>query len=436
MNWLYYIAEANLYLIIFYAGYCLFLNKETHYTLNRIYLLSSCVLALVLPMLQLGFLKPHILSPAETIDPNLYPDGPELWQQNLIGIYVLGACLSAILFLFKLFKLWVIIRESYISKTEKHKLIHIDERNTAFSFFNYLFIAEDTQGIDFITHHELVHIRQKHSIDIIFTEMLKVIGWFNPVIYLLQRSLKNVHEFIADEKTATINNDRLGYSAFLVNNAYGLGGSSITHSFFNNNLLKRRILMLNSERSGKLSTCKYLLIFPLFAGMLCVSTLSFSKSYGWFDVAPMQQQVPPPPPPQPPKPIKAAPPAPHAKSQYVMVNGKRRLIHINPNAPKPHSVPEPPKLKKVVKFPPPLIKPSKPPKAVTKRPPPPPPAPPISENAASAAPKAAEVVHFPKPVVKPPKAKAVKFPPPVVKPNEKKVVKFPPPVVKSNDPSN
>src|ERR1700744_4332162 len=58
MNWLYYVAEANLYLCLFYLAYCLFLNRLTHYTLSRVYLLFSCVISFILPTLQLGFLKP------------------------------------------------------------------------------------------------------------------------------------------------------------------------------------------------------------------------------------------------------------------------------------------------------------------------------------------------------------------------------------------
>lgn len=58
MNWLHYLLEANIYLAAFYTGYCLFLKKETYYTLNRAYLLLSCLISFLLPMTQLGILKP------------------------------------------------------------------------------------------------------------------------------------------------------------------------------------------------------------------------------------------------------------------------------------------------------------------------------------------------------------------------------------------
>jgi beta-lactamase regulating signal transducer with metallopeptidase domain len=132
----------------------------------------------------------------------------------------------------------------------------------------------------------LVHIRQKHSLGIVFIEVIKIINWFNPIIYLLQISLKTVHEYIADKQTAAQEKDVLSYSSFLVDNAYGLNGRSITHSFFNFNLLKKRIIMLNQQRSGNLARLKYRAAVPICAGMLCASTLAFSKNYAFIDLAP------------------------------------------------------------------------------------------------------------------------------------------------------
>src|SRR6185312_6617432 len=149
-----------------------------------------------------------------------------------------------------------------------------------------LFIGTETAEAGTIIRHELVHIRQKHSLDIIFLELLKIVNWFNPLVYLLQNSLKTIHEYIADEHTAAHETDALAYSSLLLKNAYGLGGSSITHSFFNYNLLKKRIIMLNHQRSGNLARLKYLAALPICAAMLCTSTLAFSKTYGWIDLAP------------------------------------------------------------------------------------------------------------------------------------------------------
>lgn len=306
MNWLQYLGEANLYLAVFYLAYRLLLSKETHNQLNRFYLLFSCIAAFTLPVLQLGILKPaqaiviNQTYPTDMFYPQL---GEQMttnqavalpvtrvhhlnWQDCLIYAYALGC---AVLLLALLIKLFVLVRMIWNAKRERrdqYRLIYLPESDIAFSFFNYLFIGTNAAGEKTIIRHELVHIRQKHSLDIMFVEVLKIFNWFNPFVYLLQNSLKTIHEYIADEQTAAYENDTVGYTTFLVNNAYGAGSTSITHSFFNYNLLKKRIIMLNRKRSGTSARLKYLIAAPVFAGLLCASTLAFSKDYGWIDLDP------------------------------------------------------------------------------------------------------------------------------------------------------
>jgi len=316
MNWLYYLAEANLYLGVFYVAYCLFLNRNTHYQLNRSYLLFSCIVSFILPVLQVGALRP--VKHTELVNPIAYtvpqipvdrittrvPLEPQAirtitttiltpavehhftLQDGLLYIYLAGTAVLLIVLFIKLFSLFRLARNKQSIKEGKHRVIYLNGKAVAFSFFNYLFIGTDAIGTNTIIRHELVHIRQKHSADIIFLELLKIINWFNPFIYLLQNSLKTVHEYIADEQTAAYETDALTYSSFLVKNAYGSSGSSITHSFFNYNLLKKRIIMLNQQRSGNLARLKYLVAIPICAALLCASTLAFSKTYGWVDLAP------------------------------------------------------------------------------------------------------------------------------------------------------
>jgi len=303
INWLHYLVEANIYLSVFYLCYCLFLNKETYYMLNRVYLLFSCVASFVLPMLQIGILKPVEMVTQTTMITTALPanvaystmpvqtapvvEAAHLTvEDGIVYAYLLGAAILMVLLIVKLYKLLQLSRAKPALTDDGYKLIYIEESNTAFSFFNYLFIGKTAPGAETIIRHELVHIRQKHSVDIILLELFKVVNWFNPLIYLLQNSLKTIHEYIADEQTAATEADAFTYSSFLVNNAYGISGSPITNSFFNYNLLKKRIIMLNQQRSGSLARLKYLLAVPLCAALLCVSTLSFSKTYGWVDLAP------------------------------------------------------------------------------------------------------------------------------------------------------
>lgn len=473
MNWLHYLMEANLYLGVFYLCYCLCLNRETHYNMSRAYLLFSCLAAFILPVVQLGILKPVPLvaaasyaTPAAIPLPQITPitlpaaTNPAFaWEDGLLYAYLTGAAIFLLILLFKLFKLTRLAMTNKQVSDNGYNIIQLDEPNTAFSFFKYLFIGSNPQAADTIIRHELVHIRQKHSADILFIELLKVINWFNPFIYLVQRSLRTVHEYIADEQTASSGNGALAYSSFLVENAYGLSGASVTHSFFNYNLLKKRIIMLNQKRSGKLARLKYLLTVPVCAGLLCVSTLAFSKSYAWVDLAPQTDIVKalPPPPPAPPVNAHRPPPPPpappimnlhnktmvqfarpknpsqvtgkgykYAESGYL-INGKSdyRVIIIEKNGRQKEywkskaSAAEIrmlrdkygytfPTMQLYAKMPPP---PPAPPKGMM--PPPPPPAPPVGDHQAPPPPPAPPAVRDvpPPPPPTPPTVKEVQPPP-------------------------
>ena len=299
MSWLHYLLEANIYLAVFYLLYFVLLDKETHYKLNRIYLLATCVLSYLIPLIQIGALRSY-MDGGQVItiitNPNFKPiDTTGIFHFTLQGCllyaYTLGAAAMLVIFTFKIIQLIKLTRAQKNVLDDKYKLVTVKDSNTAFSFFNYVFIGTNVSGADTIIRHELVHINQKHSFDIVFLELIKIINWFNPFIYLLQRSLKTVHEYIADEQTAAYENDALTYSSFLVNNAYGISGSSITHSFFNYNLLKKRIIMLNQKRSGNLARLKYLAVIPVCGGLLCMSTLAFSKTYGWVNILPANKSL-------------------------------------------------------------------------------------------------------------------------------------------------
>ncbi|TWR29097.1 hypothetical protein FPZ43_12620 [Mucilaginibacter pallidiroseus] len=299
MIWLTYLLEANIYLGVFYLCYCLLLNRDTHYNLSRIYLLAACILAFVLPFTQLSILKPA--EPQPTFAPvvtmvaqPVQQFAPLQAQQSQISFnsqdillfaYAAGVTVALFIFAIRLYKLFRLSQMGSSERLGRYRIIYLEHDNSAFSFFNYLFLSKNIAQSATILNHEMVHIKQRHSADIIFIELLKVVNWFNPFIYLTERSLKTIHEYIADEQTAAHEQDALTYSSFLLQNAYGLQGSSIAHSFFNYNLLKKRIIMLNQKRSGRLARLKYLAVVPLCGGMLCTSTLVFSKDYGLIDLS-------------------------------------------------------------------------------------------------------------------------------------------------------
>jgi hypothetical protein len=286
MNWLYYLLEANFYLAVFYLLYYFVFSRETWYQLNRAYLLLTSLLAFIIPLIQLGFLKPAESYQQGFSKNAIVADTHWKLSNYLMAVYLLVACLMLINLAIKIYKLICLSRDNKKTVTASYKLIETTGGQNAFSFFNYLFISSGFELKQVVIDHELIHIRQKHSWDIIYLELLKIISWFNPIIYLLQHSIKELHEFIADNETAGTENNTIAYAGFLLNNAYGISGDNLTSTFFNKSLLKKRIIMLHQKRSGKSARLKYLLALPTFVALLCLSTFTFSKDYGWINIAP------------------------------------------------------------------------------------------------------------------------------------------------------
>ncbi|MDB5020149.1 MAG: hypothetical protein JWQ28_1276, partial [Pedobacter sp.] len=100
-------------------------------------------------------------------------------------------------------------------------------------------------------------MRQMHSLDVIFFELLGVFTWFNPVIYLYKQSIKNIHEYLADEEAAQYQGDKQQYSLLLLSSAFGVDPNTLTNSFFNTSMIKKRITMLNKEKSRRTAILKY-----------------------------------------------------------------------------------------------------------------------------------------------------------------------------------
>ncbi|RZK59839.1 MAG: M56 family metallopeptidase, partial [Pedobacter sp.] len=313
MEWLYYLLEANLYLLLFYGFYRLFLQNETFYNSNRYFLLLTSVSAFILPIMQLGLLKP-----APIVDNALFPP-PVVYTEEQFAklaltsvqqtfsltewlyafylIIALGFAINLGISLFKIIRLGLKAKKA---KTGKITLIELQGQKTAFSFFNLLFIHPHLAEKQTVLNHEMVHIKQKHSLDILFFELLQIVCWFNPILYFIKKDIKLLHEYIADELSTNSGIQKHEYAMFLIENSFGVVPTSLTNQIFNQSILKRRINMLNKKRTADWARLRLLLTVPLVGAMLCTSTMAFTKDYGYVDLlpekskatAPVQQEVP------------------------------------------------------------------------------------------------------------------------------------------------
>jgi TonB family protein len=149
---------------------------------------------------------------------------------------------------------------------------------TAFSFLRKKIIANSVPERPTIDAHEDIHIKQLHTIDVLFFELIGIFAWFNPIVYLYKKTIKHIHEYLADEAAAKFQGDKEAYSLLLLSQAFGVRSHHLTNSFFSKSLIKKRILMLHKKRSKKVAILKYGLFVPLFALTLLLSAATIRKN--------------------------------------------------------------------------------------------------------------------------------------------------------------
>lgn len=389
MTWLYYLLEANLYLLIFYAFYRLFLHQETFYNSNRYFLLSSSLIAFMLPILQVGKIKPLPLVETVNFNSSQFYFRKDLttstlplpstndFNDYLYLFYLLVVFCFVIKLSLGLYKIISLCLKAKKTKSGKVTLVEIKDETSAFSFFNLLFIHPHLAKKQTVLKHEMVHIKQGHSFDILFFELIQIVCWFNPITYFIKNDIKLLHEYIADELTTNNDVHKHEYALFLIQNSFGINRQPIANQFFNQSILKRRINMLNKKRTAARARLRLLLIVPLVAVMLCTSTLAFTKDYGYVDLLPEKSKF---------TLNQTKPKAEDIKrSETPKVQDIKRKAkdQVKPAPPvvkqKPKNAPAieppPPKVRKdQVKFPPPIVKPAgkKPKSAAALKTPPPP----------------------------------------------------------------
>jgi beta-lactamase regulating signal transducer with metallopeptidase domain len=273
------------------AFYWFLLRQETYFQLNRAYLLGTLLLGLYLllphapvvsnvlpPQDMVAYLKPTMkTAAAATTEINtLFWTYPRvLWL-----LYGLGCMLA---FLRLVVGLRYILRLANSSKKVAYgdyTLVYSEKISAPFSFLKYVFIhtnfENEIQTIEnkLIIQHEIAHIKQKHTFDILLIELVGIFFWWHPLFYFYKNLLRNTHEYLADA-AATADTSRKNYGKILVKYALRLQTEAaqtnlyappIAHSFFHSQL-QQRIFMLTKPSSATVALGKYTLLFPLFCGL-------------------------------------------------------------------------------------------------------------------------------------------------------------------------
>lgn len=281
MALLVYSIKSALVLTLLYLPYTLMLRQESFFRMNRITLLTILMLALVLPMVDI----PSLANPeqpvvyemqqrimlmtqeAETTSMSLAKTTRTFsWLGILALVYIIGISLALCIRLWQLFRIGQIIRGGCLwTDKSDHATIycHIDDV-APFSWMRSIVISESDYkpfGREILLH-EKAHILSLHSMDILFLTLVEAIQWWNPIAYLLGRSLRDVHEYEADDYVLHQGISLHNYQELLVKKALANTSYAFANNF-NHSLIKKRIYMMNHPKSNPWLRSKVLYILPV-----------------------------------------------------------------------------------------------------------------------------------------------------------------------------
>ncbi|GGD73138.1 hypothetical protein GCM10011514_41540 [Emticicia aquatilis] len=193
------------------------------------------------------------------------------WVDIMAIIYLSGAMFILARVVFAFFKIYnLLINGDPIGEEETREgrnywLLKSNDTISSYSFFNFLILNRDDlyYNRSMITDHEEVHIGQWHSFDVLLLELVQIFCWFNPLVEYYKQSLREIHEFIADSIVAE--EEKATYAEFLFAYNFRTNASTLSNNFFNDSLLKERIMMIMKARSGMWVAAKYALIIPMVA---------------------------------------------------------------------------------------------------------------------------------------------------------------------------
>jgi beta-lactamase regulating signal transducer with metallopeptidase domain len=275
-----YVLKISLCYGIIYLFYFLLLRRLTHYVGNRFFLLVSSILALVIPLIRIDFFiapktikASSIINSIPSVDLNatgkiFIPEGnSSSIAFMMLSLFIAGMVICTAHFFIQLFsfkKLKAAAR--LIDNRDGIKLYHLDMDIIPFSFGNAIYVntARHSQDeLSEIIQHESVHVHQNHTIDVLITELICILNWYNPFVWLIKNAVKQNLEFLADDAVIKNGADKKEYQYLLLK---VIGHSPLTLATnLNFSSLRQRIYMMNKARTSKMHLLKFLFALPVIA---------------------------------------------------------------------------------------------------------------------------------------------------------------------------
>lgn len=276
-----YLLKSGMLLLVFYAVYKLWLENEKMFRFNRAYLLLSLVFSFVIP-LQLISVKPLLGNTLSIIQLDgvvirtsnvvLNKDNSEQIIIAFLGIiYLIVACLFMVRFIVNLYSFYKKFKSNNRQVVDNVKVVLIEEATLPHSFWKSIFINKEEFETGKIPSeliaHEKAHLQQKHTLDILFIEVLQIVFWFNPLLVLFKKAIKLNHEFLADEAVNKQFDSVTAYQKLLLNFASNKNTIELA-SNLNYLITKKRLIMMTKKES------RFKMVFKvLIVSFVCVMSL-------------------------------------------------------------------------------------------------------------------------------------------------------------------
>jgi len=282
-----YILKSAACLAILLIFYKLFLEKENMHVFKRFYLLGSLLFALIVPTIifsEYVIVEPMPIyeSSSRNVNVEAEPNIPPALEADVLDIapllwivYFMGMFFFGIKFLRNLIQIFRRIRRNPKYKNSSFIQVLLQEKIPPHTFFKYIFLNkskfESKEIPKEVLLHEETHARQKHSLDVVFIELLQVIFWVNPLIYFFKKAIKLNHEFLADSAVLNKNVDTVTYQntllSFLSSESAKKYQPTLPNSI-NYSSIKKRFTIMKSQTSKKAMVFRSFLLLPLLAILL------------------------------------------------------------------------------------------------------------------------------------------------------------------------
>ena len=286
-TFLVYILKSAACLAVFYLFYKLLMSRDTFHRFNRFALLGLLVLSSVLPLVEVSVNRPApvhetmltleqllLLADVQAEGEVVSQPTTALWVRVSLLVYLAGIIFFAVRNLWSLGRLAVLLRRGRLEqladwlpgRAENVRLVVHNHDIAPFSWMRYIVLSRkdlEENGREILIH-ELAHIRNRHSWDLLLADICIFVQWFNPAAWLLKQELQTLHEYEADETVLREGVDAKKYQMLLIKKAVGTRLYSMANSF-NHSSLKKRITMMLKEKSNPWARVKYLYVLPLAA---------------------------------------------------------------------------------------------------------------------------------------------------------------------------